>query len=76
MSILQNEYYIINSNEEETSNKQDIEYFKKRCEILENGLFKLQTQNRKLEDGMKKLQEMNAVYAKVTIDLNIEYEQY
>ncbi len=69
MSIFKNDNSINKSKEEDTSNKQDIEYFKKRCEILENGLFKLQTQNKKLEDGMKKLQEMNAVYAKVTINL-------
>jgi X-X-X-Leu-X-X-Gly heptad repeat protein len=67
MSIFQNDISISKSKEEETTNKQDTEYFKKRCEILENGLFKLQTQNKKLEDGMKKLQEMNAVYAKVTL---------
>lgn len=48
------------------NNIEDMDYYIKRSEVLENDLFKLQMQNKKLEDGLKKLQELNTLYAKVT----------
>ena len=51
--------------ETEENSKEDIEYYKKRCVVLEKDLFKLQTQNKKLDDGLRKLQELNTLYAKV-----------
>jgi len=43
----------------------ELEFFKKKCEILEKDLFKSQTSNKKNESIIKKLQDMIAVYGKV-----------
>lgn len=40
-------------------------YYKKKTELLENDLYKLQSKNKQLEDGLRKLQELNTIYAKV-----------
>ncbi len=45
----------------------ELEYFKKKCEILEKDLFKSQTQIKKLEVNLKKTQEINSMYGKVKI---------
>lgn len=44
----------------------ELEFFKKKCEIFEKELFKCQTQNKKNENIIKKLQDMIAVYGKTT----------
>jgi hypothetical protein len=43
----------------------ELEFFKKKCEILEKDLFKSQTSNKKNESIIKKLQDMIAIYGKV-----------
>ncbi len=43
----------------------ELEFFKKKCEILEKDLFKSQTTNKKNESIIKKLQDMIAIYGKV-----------
>lgn len=43
----------------------ELEFFKKKCEIMEKDLFKSQTLNKKNESIIKKLQDMNALYGKV-----------
>jgi hypothetical protein len=45
----------------------ELEYYKKKCEILEKDLFKSQTQIKKLEVNLKKTQEINSIYGKVKI---------
>lgn len=43
----------------------ELEFYKKRCDILEKDLFKTQTRMKKLESQIKKLQEINTLNAKV-----------
>lgn len=43
----------------------ELEFFKKKCEILEKDLFKSQTSIKKNESIVKKLQDMIAIYGKV-----------
>ena len=43
----------------------ELDFFKKKCEILEKDLFKSQTSNKKTESIVKKLQDMIAIYGKV-----------
>lgn len=45
----------------------ELEFYKKKCEVMEKDLFKSQTQVKKLEISLKKLQELNAMNGKVTI---------
>jgi len=45
----------------------ELEYYKKKCEILEKDLFKSQTLIKKLEVNLKKTQEINSIYGKVKI---------
>jgi hypothetical protein len=47
------------------SGMNETDFFKKRCDTLEKDLFKSQTQNKKNEALIKKLQEMIALYGKV-----------
>lgn len=47
----------------------ELEFFKKKCEILEKDVFKSQTQIKKLESNLKKCQEMNALHSKVIVYL-------
>jgi hypothetical protein len=46
----------------------EIDFYKKRCDILEKDLFKSQTQNKKNEALIKKLQDMVSLYGKVLIN--------
>ncbi len=46
----------------------ELEYYKRKCEVLEKDLFKSQTQIKKLEVNLKKTQEINSVYGKVIIN--------
>lgn len=43
----------------------ELDFFKKKCEILEKDLFKSHTSNKKNEAIIKKLQDMIAIYGKV-----------
>ena len=43
----------------------ELDYYKKKCEILEKDLFKSQTQIKKLDANLKKTQELNSMYGKV-----------
>jgi len=43
----------------------ELEFIKKKCEVLEKDLFKSQTSNKKNESIIKKLQDMIAIYGKV-----------
>ena len=43
----------------------ELDFFKKKCDIMEKDLFKSQTSNKKNEAVIKKLQDMNALYGKV-----------
>ena len=43
----------------------ELDFFKKKCEILEKDLFKTQTSNKKNDSIIKKLQDMIAIYGKV-----------
>ena len=45
----------------------ELEFFKKKCEVLEKDLFKSQMLNKKNESTIKKLQDMNSIYGKVKI---------
>ena len=45
----------------------ELDYYKKKCEILEKDLFKSQTQIKKLDASLKKTQEINSMYGKVII---------
>lgn len=47
-------------------NMNDLNFYKKKCEVLEKDLFKSQTQNKKDNMMIKKLQEMTAMYGKTT----------
>jgi hypothetical protein len=46
-------------------NENDIDFYKKKCDVLEKDLFKSQTQNKKDEATIKKLQDMISIYGKV-----------
>ena len=46
----------------------ELDYYKKKCEILEKDLFKSQTQIKKLDVNLKKTQEINSMYGKVIIN--------
>ncbi len=43
----------------------ELEFYKKKSDVLERDLFKSQTQNKKLELSLKKSQDINALYGKV-----------
>jgi hypothetical protein len=49
------------------SGMNEIDFYKKRCDILEKDLFKSQTQNKRNDALIKKLQEMIVLYGKVNI---------
>jgi hypothetical protein len=53
------------SDNKHNQNEEDIQFFKNKCESLEKDLFKSQTQNKKDEATIKKLQDMIAIYGKV-----------
>eukprot|EP00340_Litonotus_pictus_P009946 CAMPEP_0170530854 /NCGR_PEP_ID=MMETSP0209-20121228/54764_1 /TAXON_ID=665100 ORGANISM="Litonotus pictus, Strain P1" /NCGR_SAMPLE_ID=MMETSP0209 /ASSEMBLY_ACC=CAM_ASM_000301 /LENGTH=152 /DNA_ID=CAMNT_0010824625 /DNA_START=30 /DNA_END=485 /DNA_ORIENTATION=- len=42
----------------------EVDYWKKKCEVLEKDLFKARTQNKKHEVDMKKLQDKLSVFGK------------
>jgi hypothetical protein len=54
------------------NNENDIEYYQKKLEVMEKDLFKSQTQNKKDEATIKKLQDMISIYGKVSFPLTIE----
>ena len=43
----------------------ELDFYKKKCDVLEKDLFKSQIQIKKLEVSLKKVSEINAVNAKV-----------
>ena len=48
----------------------ELEFFKKRCDVLEKDLIKSQNSIKKLDVSIKKLQEINTINAKVKWKLN------
>jgi hypothetical protein len=43
----------------------ELDFYKKKCDVLEKDLFKSQTHIKKLEISLKKSQDMNAINGKV-----------
>ncbi len=43
----------------------ELDFYKKKCDVLENDVQKLQTNTKKLESALKQVQEINVVNAKV-----------
>lgn len=43
----------------------ELEFYKKRCEVLEKDLIKSQNSIKKMDVSLKKLQEINTINAKV-----------
>ena len=44
----------------------ELDFYKRKCDVLERDLFKSQTQVKKLEISMKKVAEINALNGKVS----------
>jgi hypothetical protein len=45
----------------------ELEFYKKRCEVLEKDLIKSQNTIKKMDVSLKKLQEINTINAKVKV---------
>jgi len=43
----------------------ELDFYKKRCEVLEKDVQKLQSLNKKLETALKQVQELNLINGKV-----------
>ena len=54
----------------------ELEFYKKRCEVLEKDLIKSQNSIKKLDVSIKKLQEINTINAKVKIKIKKEPQQH
>ena len=54
----------------------ELEFYKSKCEVYEKDLFKSQTQIKKLELAIKKMQEINTLNAKVKRIYNKEHQQH
>jgi hypothetical protein len=52
------------SDETEFYKIEQLEYYKKKCEVLEKDLFKVQMKNKKNEETINKMQKMLSVYGK------------
>jgi hypothetical protein len=51
----------------------ELEYYKKKTSVFEKDLFKSQTQNKKNEATIKKLQDMISIHGKVEV-IKIEFK--